>query len=250
MAHVCLQKCIACYDDDSKSDSCHIITDDQTDTHVACSTCTPAGQNDSDKVTTTLYVCVRGTDSATDILYDLSIWQQPLPDAEEDGVLVHAGFLACAQRVRQTVSDWLSSQISALPSKHNVVVQFCGHSLGAAVATILSILLEENLFGYGNVRLVACVSFGSPRVGNHTFMKYYNQRVCHIRYVTTNDIIACVPCINYYHVGTAVHLRCDSDNGGIFNIPNLSSHTLEAYKKEIKWLPLATGFPTGPVKLA
>jgi triacylglycerol lipase len=87
---------------------------------------------------------------------------------------------------------------------------FCGHSLGAAMATIcagrcfLSHIesLPNQLF-----------TFGSPRVGNKRYINFV--KLDHFRYVNNNDIVTRVPpaLFGFRHCGSEVYLNRDGKIG-------------------------------------
>jgi triacylglycerol lipase len=81
---------------------------------------------------------------------------------------------------------------------------FCGHSLGAAMATIMASRCKHNL---DNLDPRELYTYGSPRVG---WRKYCDSLdVVHHRWVNNNDIVTTVPLaiMGYKHHGTQHYLN-------------------------------------------
>lgn len=78
-----------------------------------------------------------------------------------------------------------------------------GHSLGGALATLCALDLHITL-GIPDVRVV---SFGSPRVGNYVFAKWFEEEIGpHWRFTHNRDIVPSVPpgYMGFYHVAQEV----------------------------------------------
>lgn len=56
-------------------------------------------------------------------------------------------------------------------------VYVTGHSLGGALATLMSILLAQSVASGRRSLRVTMYNYGSPRVGNNAFVQQYNQLV-------------------------------------------------------------------------
>lgn len=129
----------------------------------------------------TAYVSFRGTqaDRLKDLLADANF----LLHDWEGGGQVHQGFWKAYEALRVAIDAWLGEQ-----RKGRLVIT--GHSLGAAMATLMAAR-------YPNAILV---TFGSPRVGTADFAAQFEGRDVR-RYVDCTDLVATVPPpVVYTHV--------------------------------------------------
>ena len=137
----------------------------------------------------------RGTepDQISDILADLNA----LPKKSMTDGWVHMGF-------RGEV-DKLWKDIEAHQEKYCGERSFyiCGHSLGAAMATIATSRFED--VEMAEVR--GLFTYGSPRAGTSSFVKGINTP--HFRFVNNNDIVTAVPpwFMMYRHSGQLVYIN-------------------------------------------
>lgn len=140
-----------------------------------------------------IFIVFRGTEpnQMKDILADVKAWRKP---AREKG-LVHFGFAQALDKVYDNIVQWLSEQ--KLDGERNITCT--GHSLGAALATIMASRLDAN----------ELYTFGSPRVGDRRFVKEMNtDKIKHYRFVNNNDIVTRVPPpIVYRHHGELVYIN-------------------------------------------
>ena len=144
-----------------------------------------------------VYVVFRGTSSKKDAQNDASIDKVPFINP---GDKVHIGFLSSWDAVKNVVLK----DITKMSGYDKIVV--CGHSLGAAVAT----LCAYNLSHVFTDATIECCTIGSPRVGNKTFKNNYDSRkIKTLRIVHNNDVVTHSPFIGYHHVNYM--LRIDSD---------------------------------------
>jgi|SRR4051812_6555739 len=131
----------------------------------------------------TAYLAFRGTqpDSLKDIFYVNARFKLI---ARPGGGRVHKGFLAAFATLRDQIARWLASAGGG-----RLVVT--GHSLGAALATVMAA-------DYPRAELVA---FGSPRVGDRAFAALFAGRIVR-RYVDCTDVVDGVPpgLIDYAHL--------------------------------------------------
>ncbi|CAN8232287.1 unnamed protein product [Cochlearia groenlandica] len=127
-------------------------------------------------------------------------------------VQVHSGFLNAYDSVRIRIISLLKMAIGYIDDvaeredKWHVYVT--GHSLGGALATLMSLELASSQLAKLGAITVTMYNFGSPRVGNKKFAEAYNQKVNDSwRVVNHRDIIPTVPrLMGYCHVAQPVYL--------------------------------------------
>jgi len=112
--------------------------------------------------------------------------------------LVHKGF-------KKEVDDiWpnIAKNLKAL--KKERALYFCGHSLGAAMATLMASRCQEDP---ELPKVEELYTYGSPRVGDIRFTD--SLSVLHYRWVNNNDIVARVPfaLLGYRHDGTEYYMN-------------------------------------------
>jgi triacylglycerol lipase len=130
----------------------------------------------------------RGTEVSqpSDVLADLKVRKVP----EESGGMVHRGFK------KETDKLW-GSIIETIKDIDKIYVT--GHSLGAAMATIAASRIPS--------KVIALVTFGSPRVGNRAFVN--SLSVDHYRVQNNCDTVTKVPFLflNFRHHGTHKYMN-------------------------------------------
>ncbi|MEA3035499.1 MAG: triacylglycerol lipase [Sphingomonadales bacterium] len=128
------------------------------------------------------FVAFRGTEAGKllDLVADARFKLVPFGAAAR----VHEGFLAAYTSLQAAIGKWLG----AADGKRLVVT---GHSLGAAMATLLAAERRE----------AELVTFGSPRVGDPAFAAMFAKRMVR-RYVDCTDGVTAVPpaLIGYAHL--------------------------------------------------
>ena len=124
----------------------------------------------------------RGTqaDRPEDLITDLTAWRTRFPK----GGKVHTGFWEAYRSLHEPIEAWLGE---ARPRRLVVT----GHSLGAAMATLMAALHEQ----------AELISFGCPLVGNREFGERFGRPA--LRYVDCTDMVATVPYgfLGYVHFG-------------------------------------------------
>lgn len=135
----------------------------------------------------------RGTqaDRPKDLITDLMAWRTPLAG----GAKVHTGFWLAYRELAEKIDPWLAK---ARPKRLVVT----GHSLGAAMATIMAAVHEE----------AELVTFGCPLVGNREFADAFGREA--LRYVDCSDFVTTVPYgfMGYVHFG---EMRYIDRNGAV-----------------------------------
>jgi triacylglycerol lipase len=168
---------------------------------------------------------------------------------------VHSGF-------NQEVEE-LWPLLEQLLRNEDRPVWFCGHSLGAAMATICAFRCRTSALTNNPMELH---TFGSPRVGCKRYVKHADMS--HFRWVHNNDIVTRVPptFMGYRHSGKEVYLnrngkirklsgflrsmdRCRGMLRGLlaFKLDFLSDHSIHQYaqhlataaREEARYLPKA-----------
>ncbi|MBC3920827.1 lipase family protein [Undibacterium sp. CY18W] len=153
----------------------------------------------------TTYLSFRGTqaDDMTDLITDIRFFP-----AEWNGRgKVHSGFLAAFQSIEKELDVWFRQ----CPAN---TVWICGHSLGAALATLAAAR-------YPGTRLV---NFGSPCVGDAEFAASFTGREV-ARYVNCADFVTKLPPESsfYQHLQGMRYI----DRNGVMP-PGMSSTEMEA----------------------
>ena len=165
------------------------IASDDTDTQVVVAACSSH-----------VVVAFRGTRGGADILTDLKFRKTdfragPVGEAAR-GRQVHRGFLGALDSVWDQMHSTVQQLAQARPQRPVFV---CGHSLGAALAT----LAARRLQGHGQA-VAGVYLYGSPRVGNDAFCDDYNQVLQDrtFQHVNRSDIVTSVPprWLGYRHV--------------------------------------------------
>jgi predicted lipase len=143
------------------------------------------------------YVVFRGTDELRDWFVDLSF--KPTCDGIQSGFNKYANVI-------------VSKLIDEVDISKEVV--FIGHSLGGAVALILSPLFNAKV-----------VSFGSPRVGTEKFINVLSDaKIDHLRVVNRFDYAPYIPMYPYKHYGKKITLKGNQI---------LFAHNMTSYIKNI-----------------
>jgi len=141
-----------------------------------------------------LVIAFRGTEVSqwNDVKADLRVW----PVISETIGRVHRGF-------KQEVDDlWPLIENRLLNNTKQLWI--CGHSLGAAMATICA---SRCLFSNVQSDNLTLFTYGSPRVGSKKYITHSN--VIDKRWVNNNDIVTRVPPVwlGYRHIGDEIYLN-------------------------------------------
>ena len=154
-----------------------------------------------------IVIACRGTEMVIgDIAADLRIRRVIPLDGSNIPGLVHRGFRGQAYRLWDAVHDDILTETDRGVHK----LWFTGHSLGAAIATLLATYSQQT---DDSLNVSGLVTFGSPRVGNWTFANFANKAVPkHMRWVNNDDAVTKVPLNllgHYSHCGHLMYLKED-----------------------------------------
>jgi triacylglycerol lipase len=147
---------------------------------------------------TDVVIVCRGTEAKewNDIKADLSIALVP----SRAGVgKVHRGFRTYTDKIWEPIK----SHVANIKNKD---LWITGHSLGAAMATLMARRCILDI----NMKVPTLFTYGSPRVGNRSYINEFNNQITHHRWVNDGDIVTKVPFAPfYYHCGTMHHIGSD-----------------------------------------
>ena len=157
----------------------------------------------------TLYVAFRGTDSWTDVRFDLDYRLASLSD-EVPEVKVHSGFH------KKYLS--IEAQLFDITMGHQELfdkIVVTGHSLGGGLATVAAPMLAA----IHPSKTLECLTFGAPRAGNAAFVNWFRSSVSvNLRIVNDFDPIQSLPLEgHYHHVSHAISL---SETGEVCKVPD------------------------------
>ena len=159
------------------------------------------------------YVALRGT-QITSVL-DLIADALAIPVRWKAGVgRVDWGFWNACRSLRAPIETWLGG------TPHSRLV-ITGHSLGAAMATLLAALHEQ----------AELVTFGSPRVGNRAFVGQFGEARIVRRYVDCIDSVPGLPPPwGYTHLREMIYI----DGKGALHEPPPDADALKADRRAAK----------------
>ena len=145
----------------------------------------------------TFVVAFRGSEETgiADWITDLKFLPTTYPygDPGDKSMTVHTGFMGAYKSVREAVQNAVRSTL------HQQVV-FTGHSLGGALASLAALDTAYNVSG----KSISCYTYGSPKVGNDSFVKNYNRLIPNTyRCINGRDMVPSAPPGAFGHVGQA-----------------------------------------------
>ena len=144
-----------------------------------------------------LVIACRGTQPTE--FNDLKADLKALPVMAETVGRVHIGFKTEVDDIWPMIEEDINRKTNV-----SKTLWFCGHSLGAAMATIMASRAKHNVELNDPVELF---TYGSPRVG---WKKYCNSLdVVHHRWKNNNDIVTTVPLaiMGFKHHGTQHYIN-------------------------------------------
>ena len=206
LLHKCAQFAMKSYEnfDDNNVDKVSNVT---TDTKVYLIL-----END------TVYITGPGSESYTDWMLDFQIWRTKV--SYFNNSLVHAGFM----KIYESIKDLLHQKLVATFSLNNNIqnIVCTGHSLFGAVSTIIAADCANKY----DDKHISCVTFGSPRVGNVNFAKFFNSNVdVSFRCVFAKDPITFSPVpLRFKHVHGSVY--CDEKSAKVVDDAKMAKWNL------------------------
>jgi hypothetical protein len=155
-----------------------------------------------------LVAVIRGTDTLLEWLHDFSFLFVPNP-IHAGGGLTEDGFTAIYRSLRAGADPNSPAAISAITTLVGAdgisSVTITGHSLGAAIATLLALDVGLNS-GIGG-QATTSYTFASPKVGELFFHHTYDSVVPDTyRIYNRPDLVPQAPLFPYEHVGNGLEL--------------------------------------------
>lgn len=148
-------------------------------------------------------VAVAGTRSVMDVITDVrGIMVQAMKlfgnmvTVSGRPMRIHSGFWADAREIADAV---LSAYCAAFAKNPHITVLFTGHSLGAAIVSVMSRFWTLSEF--------QLITFGQPRTGDWRFVFAPNRATVSTRCRHARDAVPTLPCgLGYEHHGVLLHL--------------------------------------------
>jgi hypothetical protein len=184
-----------------------------------------------------VYLAVRGTENIWEWLQDFNFLQRPFPNVSGSG-LTEDGFtdmyLSFSLTPAAGAGSFVKNVVNLLPS--NAMLTVTGHSLGAAIATLLALDLSVN-----SSLPIGLYTLASPRVGDLTFSHLFNHVVPNAYRIDNRfDVVPKTPPpLFYFHVGDEtellpsstmkLELTCEHDLSSYLNMLATSIHQQAAY---------------------
>ena len=149
--------------------------------------------------TSTVFVVFRGSENVENWVVDADLRKTVYPFCE--GCEVHEGFLRAHEHVIPLVKAETGRLLKATNSSNLVIT---GHSLGAAIATLVTVDLQT----YFNTTKTSMYNFGSPRLFNIVAAeKVSSFLVDKYRFTHFNDLIPHFPFLmeHYEHITPEIY---------------------------------------------
>jgi hypothetical protein len=153
-----------------------------------------------DSTTQSLFVAFRGSASIQNWIDNIKVSQ--ITPYDDDSIGVEKGFYKSYNYLKVDLFDNLSI-LSKKYGTRNILIT--GHSLGAAMATLMTYDIITLFPSYVVTHLI---TFGSPRVGNSKFVESFNEQYENVYYRITHyyDMVPHVPeeFMGYLHISNEV----------------------------------------------
>ena len=163
------------------------------------------------KLDNKVLLCFRGTLKTSLKNLAIDIFDKKIP---ADNGEVHDGFYISWNEVKDKIIENLTEiKNNNLNSPLEIII--FGHSLGGAISTLaaydLGLKYNISIGLKDNISIGSVWTFGSPRVGNKDFAKYYteNKTWSDYRFTYSKDPITHLPPISwdFHHVGIEYYLN-------------------------------------------
>ena len=153
-----------------------------------------------------IFISFRGSSNIENWLANIQFHQiQPYDD---ENLSVEKGFYNLFADLKPIIYETLQ-ELSSKYATHNVLST--GHSLGGALATLFAF---DNYYYNEEYNVIALMTFGSPRIGNHNFVtKFANYNMYSKRITHYYDMVPHVPqnLLHYYHIPNEVWYNENND---------------------------------------
>ena len=159
----------------------------------------------------TLYFIFRGTNDSQDVMIDLNFILVPFIEGNKK-CKIHRGFLKQFSIIKEPILKTI------LENANNIEdIKFIGHSLGATLATLFAGYVASL---HPQIK-VLCHTFGSPRIGNKHYVKWFQENISSsncVRIMNQKDPVAQIPMSGFFqHVSNA---KCIMDDLTVKDLPD------------------------------
>ena len=147
----------------------------------------------------TLFISIRGSENIMNWVDNIQV--RKTTPYNDTNIEVSKGFYKAYTYLKNDIFD----KLNILRSKYNTNnLLITGHSLGAAIGTLLAF---DILYTNDNYNIEHLITFGSPRIGNDVFVKSFEKyNLLHYRVTHYNDIVPHVPqeFLDYLHIPSEI----------------------------------------------
>jgi len=167
-----------------------------------------------DSYSGTLFIAFRGSVNIQNWIDNIQI--SKISPYNDTSIGVSKGFYKAYNSIKPELFDNLPSLVEKYNTKRLLIT---GHSLGAALATLMS---YDIITIFPTYELSYVVTFGSPRVGNAAFstsFNSYSESVTHYRITHYYDMVPHVPeeFLGYLHISNEIWYNEDNSDFYICN---------------------------------
>lgn len=160
-------------------------------------------------------VSFRGSHDINDLLSFLNMKKKRL-NIRDHSVYIHNGIFNMFESIENDLTDHILNR----PKLEDRSITFCGHSMGGAIAMVAAAYYGSLT---GDKTTIACHSFGSPKVGDKSFVEWHKKHVDESFNITDkNDIVCSFPFMLGYD--TLPRVVISNGSSDLFR-----SHDLDTY---------------------